>query len=199
MKLEYIGPKAIISPQGISFKTGKDDKYIYLNFAMQIYKALNHEYEKNKVYHHNIEETKYEANEIENVLKQERPAILDIMKEELNKYNLSLDEEIQNVQNDATLRQEEITALKNNLIIMKPYRRQRFQNKVAYEHLIEIISDEVIRNKLQEVNAPFNEQAWHILQTLQGTLLSQHNIKSNLDTVTKDDLIFVVLKMENMY
>lgn len=200
MKLEYIGPKAIISPQGISFKTGKDDKYTYLNFAMQIYKALNHDYEKNRIYHHNIEDSNYSAAQIEEVLKDERPDIINTVKTELSQYNLSLEEEIKKVTHDATLSKEESSALKNNLIIMQSYRRQRFQNKIAYEHLIEIISDEVLKHKLQEVNTPFNEKFWHILQTLQGVLVSKHNINSTLDTNTNEDgFISVILKIDKIF
>ena len=82
---------------------------------------------------------------------------------------------------------------------MKSYKKQRFQNKVAYEHLVEAIAEEIVEHQLKEVNTPFNEKFWHILQTLQGALLSKHNIKSHLDTKTQDDFISVILTIDSMY
>ena len=36
MKIEYAGLKPVISEHGISFKDGKEDKYIYLSYAIDI-------------------------------------------------------------------------------------------------------------------------------------------------------------------
>ena len=51
MQLKYVGPKPMISEHGISFKDGKEDKYVYIQNAIEILHALNHEYVKGKIYH----------------------------------------------------------------------------------------------------------------------------------------------------
>lgn len=199
MKLEYIGPKAMISPNGISFKTGKDDKFVYLDYAMQIFHAINHDYKNNIIYHHDIEQRTFSADEILTTLRSTISGIDTQLEEELKSYKESLTQEIENVKLDKTLNQDEITSLKNNLIIMQPYRTQRFKNKLAYEHLVESICTAIYDNKLQEVSAPFNERFWHIMQTIQGYLSSMYKVKSTVDTVTDDDKIAIVLKMSKIF
>ena len=53
MKLKYMGLKPVISEHGISFKDGKEDKFVYLSFAIDILISINHTYEKDKKYSHN--------------------------------------------------------------------------------------------------------------------------------------------------
>ncbi len=199
MKLEYIGPKAMISPQGISFKTGKDDKYVYLSHAMQIFTAINHDYKNNIIYHHNIESRTFTPDEILSTLDKAIKQLDETLEKQLQEYLDLLDTEIKNVQNDATLNDEEKNSLKNNLIIMKPYRIQRFKNKLAYEHLVEIIANEIYVHKLQEISAPFNERFWHIMQTIQGYLSTLHKVNSTVDTITNEDSITIVLKMSKIF
>ena len=43
MLYEVITPKEMISIHGISFKSGKDDKYVYINPAIEIYHAIHHD------------------------------------------------------------------------------------------------------------------------------------------------------------
>lgn len=199
MKLEYIGPKAMISPQGISFKTGKDDKFIYLDYAMQIFKAINHDYKNNIIYHHDIEQRTFSADEILATLRGAIDDIDSTLEDEIKSYKASLTSEIEEVDLDKTLNQDEKISLKNNLIIMQSYRTQRFKNKLAYEHLIEAISRAIYDNKLREVSAPFNERFWHIMQTIQGYLSAMYKVNSTVDTVTDDDKITIVLKMNKIF
>ncbi len=84
---------------------------------------------------------------------------------------------------------------------MRDYRVQRETNKVIYKTLIEIIVDDIFENRLKGINAPFNERYWHILQTIQGGELSNHNkrsIGSVLDIVHKDNTITISLKINSI-
>ena len=54
MKFKYTGQKTIISQHGISFKQGKEDKYIFFPFVYEILKALNNNYESTKNYSYDI-------------------------------------------------------------------------------------------------------------------------------------------------
>ena len=55
MTIKYAGPKAIISHTGICFDTNKEDKYVYLDIALQLVEALDHDYLENKTYVHTLE------------------------------------------------------------------------------------------------------------------------------------------------
>ena len=43
-KIKYVGPRPIISQHGISYKDGKEDKYVYLVSALNLLHAIDHEY-----------------------------------------------------------------------------------------------------------------------------------------------------------
>lgn len=200
MKLEYTGPKEIISPHGIDFKTGKDDKYVYIHCAMQVYYAIHHDYKKDKIYSHQIKDDKLNDEEIlERILTLKKDLKRTCEKEivELEQY---LDKEIKDIKNHKELNSTEQEAFRNNLIIMKKYRLQRETNKIIYNHVIEIIVDEIFEHRLKEINTPFNEKYWHVLQSIQGEL-SHHekrSIGSNLNTVHKEDGIFISLKINSI-
>ena len=41
MKFEYVGYRPIISHHGITFKQGKDDKFVYFPYVYEILNSLN--------------------------------------------------------------------------------------------------------------------------------------------------------------
>ena len=200
MTIKYTGPKEIISAQGISFKNGKDDKYVYIYPAYQLYKAIHHEYEKGHIYSHNIEGKRMGDNELVNEILKLRPELKQVCEQEVNRLMDELDSEIEKVNAHKEYNEEEKKVFKNNLIIMKNYRVQRETNKVIYYTLIKIIVDDIIEHKLKEINSPFNERYWHILQSIQGEL-SNHNhrsIGSDLDTNHNTDDIRIILRINSI-
>ena len=58
MKIQYTGLKPVVNAHGISFKEGKEDKFIYLPFAVDILNAINHDYEQKRVYSHELNNTR---------------------------------------------------------------------------------------------------------------------------------------------
>lgn len=82
---------------------------------------------------------------------------------------------------------------------MKKYRLQRETNKIIYNHLIEIIVDDIIIHQLKNISAPFNEKFWHVFQTIQGELSNHHkrSIGSNLDIEHKEPFI-ISLKINSI-
>lgn len=200
MKLKYTGPKELISAHGISFKRGKDDKYVYIYPAFQIYNAIHHDYEKGIVYTHNIEGKRLNDEELLNKIISLKSNFKNTLIQELLEVEKYLDNEIEKVDEHAELNNEEQRVYKNNLIIMKEYRTQRETNKIVYKKLIEILVDEIFENKLKEINAPFNERFWHIFQTIQGELSNHHkrSIGSILDIVHEKNMINISLKINSI-
>jgi hypothetical protein len=201
MKLKYTGPKEMISAHGINFKDGKDDKYVYVYPALQIHDAIHHNYEEGVVYTYNIEGKRLTDDEVLAKILSFRPSFEETLKEKVNEIEHYLDEEIEHASQHKEYNEEEQKVYKNNLVIMKSYRKQREINKIIYNLLIEIIVDDIFEHKLKIINAPFNERYWHILQTIQGELSHHHkrSIGSVLDTVHKDnDLITITLKINSI-
>ena len=189
MVLKYVGPRELISAHGISFKNGKDDKYVYIYPAIQLYNAIHHEYKKDTVYTYNIEGKRLKDEDILNKIFTINPKFKEIFEEEILEIEKDLNNEIENVKNHKDYNELEKEIYKKNLIIMKSYRIQRATNKIAYKHLIETIVDDILDHKLKELNAPFNERFWHILQTIQGELSNheKRSVGSVLDTAHGED------------
>lgn len=187
MKIEYAGLKPIISEHGISFKDGKEDKYKYLKYAIDILLAINHSYEAKRVYSHNLSNKRLSPNEILEVLLKFHPELEATMNKEIDSYLVHLDQEENDVRNRESLSDLEKNTYIKNLRIMRNYKIQRAKNKIFYMHCIDTIVETIIKYKIKEIDTPFSERFWHILQTIQGHLSSQ-KVSATLKTVNNDSL-----------
>ena len=197
MKIEYAGLKPVIDEHGISFKDGKEDKYKYLKYAIDILIAIDHPYTNKEKYSHNIPNKRISTEEILDVLKLHHPDIDETIENEIIIYKKHLEEEEIDVQNRKKLSSLEKSTFINNLKIMRTYKIQRAVNKIFYFHCIETIVETIIDNKIKVVDTPFNERFWHILQTIQGDL-SKNKISTNLETQNINDELKAVLLI-NIY
>ena len=179
MELKYVGLKPVISEHGISFKDGKEDKYVYLSFAIDILIALDHNYVHDVKYSHTVNEQRLAPNEILEILLKSHPNLENTMDEEISAYMIHLDKKKEDINNQTHLSEIEKQTYIANLRIMRDYLIQRAKNKIFYEHCIDTIAQSIIHHKIKELNTPFNEKFWHILQTLEGKL-SLHKVSSNL-------------------
>ncbi|MDY0052603.1 MAG: hypothetical protein RBR65_08680 [Aliarcobacter sp.] len=192
MQLEYAGLKPVISEHGISFKDGKEDKFIYLAIAIDILNALDHIYEQKKTYSHEVNNKPLSPNEIINIILKYHPNLEETVNNEINSYTLHLDEEEKTVENRTHLLDIEKEAYRSNLKLMRKYKIQRAKNKIFYFHCIETIVETIIRYKIKEVDTPFNERFWHILQTIEGKL-AEHKISSNLKITNENNSLKTML------
>jgi hypothetical protein len=53
----------------------------------------------------------------------------------------------------------------------------------------------ILREHLKEIDTPFNEKFWHVLQTLQGALESGNNSKNTKLTEETDNDNNMILKL----
>jgi len=197
MKIEYAGPKPIISERGISFKEGKEDKYAYLKHALQILDAISHDYEDKRVYSYNIVDKDLSDTDMVEILLKYHSDMEITMTEELKSYNLYLEQEKQDVQNQTLLNIEEKQAFLNNLEIMKDYRIQRSKNKLFYIHVIQTIKEQLIEHKIKELKSPFTEQFWHVFHTIQGELSSSKSSINATVNTEEEDMLLIKMKINN--
>lgn len=181
MELKYAGPKPLISQQGVDFKDGKEDKYIYIFPAIEILKALSHQYDKDRVYSYSIDSFEFTEDDINSLISKNN-TLKNIINNEIESYKNHLNDEIETLEiSHPLLNEDELKVFKNNLKIMKEYRIQRAINKIYYMHIVEEISNLIRNYKIKDVKTPFNEKFWHVLQTIQGKLSEGKNsIKSEL-------------------
>ena len=199
MRLKYAGPRPTISHHGISFKEGKEDKYVYLIIAIQILKAIDKNYDKTKKYSYDIKTQRISDDEMLNIILSYHPELNDIMDKEIHSYEKHLNEEIEQAQGRKNLLPIEKTALVNNLNIMKEYRIQRAMNKIFYLHTIQTIVEIIKREKIKEIDAPFYEKFWHVLQTIQGELARGRGaLKSRIEVVKENGYLNAKLFIETL-
>jgi len=188
MKIEYAGPRPIISQHGVQFKDGKEDKYVYLMISIQLLQAIDKNYEGHKSYSYDVSTKRFSDSEIHDILDSYETTLEeDVLKEEAS-YALKIENEIEDIRNRTNLKESERDAWINNLEVMKNYRIQRSINKIYYMHSIELIKKVIKREEIKEIDTPFYEKYWHVLQTLQGVLEEGRNsVHTDLEIIKTDE------------
>lgn len=194
MKLQYTGLKPIISEHGISFKSGKEDKFVYLPFSVDILKAIDHTYEQKKVYSHQLDSKQLSPSEILDIIIKFHPDLENTMHKEIDSYKVHLDKEEYEVAHREALSDIEKETYLANLKLMRDYKIQREKNKIFYFHYIETIVETILKHKIKEIDTPFNEKFWHILQSIEGKL-SSHKISSSLKIKEENNCLKAMLSI----
>jgi len=170
MTIKYAGPRPEISHHGIQFKDGKEDKYVYLIIAIQILKAIDKDYEEKKSYSYDTKTKRFTDAELLDIMNTYEPNLKETVMQEEIRYEEHLQEEIAHVEQRKDLKEVERDTWIKNLNIMQQYRIQRAVNKIYYVHCVADIAKVIKREKIKEIDTPFYEKYWHVLQTIQGTL-----------------------------
>ena len=198
MTIKYAGPKAIISHTGIDFDTNKEDKYVYLDIALQLVEALDHDYLENKTYVHTLE--KHLSNdEIVTILKKRCPAFDDLINSADHETEDLLDEDMQRAHKNKVLNDEEKDVLEKNISIMHDYMLQRSINKSAYYCVIGLLSDIAVKDHIDKITLPMQQNYVHVLHSLQGSLIKEKKpIDTDMSIYEKDKKLYVTLNIVNL-
>jgi hypothetical protein len=183
MIIKYAGPRPEISQHGIQFKEGKEDKYVYLMISLQILKSIDHNHNNNQTYNYDISTQRLSDSEMTSIMKKYDPKIEEHIKSEIDGYEKHLDQEIEHINSRVNLANIEKEAWVNNLKLMKEYRMQRGINKIYYMHSIDYIKKVILREKIKQIDTPFYEKFWHVLQTIQG-----HTEEGKIGMISKLDV-----------
>jgi hypothetical protein len=187
MTIKYAGPRPEISHHGIQFKDGKEDKYVYLIIAVQILKAIDKDYEEKQSYSYDTNTKRFTDDELLEIMHSYEPNLNEEVIQEEVRYELHLQDEILHVQERADLKEIEKDIWINNLNIMQQYRIQRAVNKIYYLHCVKDIARIIKREKIKEIDTPFYEKYWHVLQTIQGALSEgRDSVGSDIKIETTD-------------
>ena len=183
LKLKYMGPKPEITKNGVFFKDGKEDKYLYLKTAAQILLSIDKSYKEDdnlKVMitnHDNLSDV-----DVIEIIKKHEQNLEEHIELEEQKYELHIQDDIKEVENHKILSAEEKKVWINNINIMKDYMIQREINKLFYIHLIKAIKNTIKENNIHEIDIDFSLEHWHVLSTISGNL--EYGAKS-VSTVIK--------------
>lgn len=171
MKLKYVGPRPSISAKGVVFKAGKEDKYIYLSYAVDILKAIN-KIHIDKHYVHPITFTFLSDMEIYDTIKYFESNLDIHIQNEIDSYSKHLDNEIEKIYEKTYLSQLEKEVYIKNLQIMREYRLQRAVNKIIYFHCLQHIIKIIKNQRIKTLDTVFCDKFWHILHSIEGHIVS---------------------------
>ncbi len=192
MNIKYAGPRPIISQHGVEFKDGKEDKYVYLIIGIQILQAIDKNYEERKAYSYDATTKRVSDRDMLEVMHSYDTTIEeDVLKEE-QAYEIKIAQEIETVKNRSNLKDIEKKIWIKNLEIMKKYRIQRAINKIYYMHCINEIKEVIKREQIKEIDTPFYEKYWHVLETIRGSLeAGRHSVNTDLkiETLANGDMM----------
>jgi len=199
MTLKYVGPKPIISHTGIEFDNNKEDKYIYINIAVQLIQALDHDYFEGKIYTYDTNNTHLSDDEIIQILKKYRPDLDDIMDKKNHDIEDEIQEHIKRATENQILDEESKEVLKKNIEIMHDYMVQRSVNKSVYYVAIEILADLVKKDHIDYIITPMYHKFAHVLHSVQGVLEKQKTpIDTKMEIYKEDGALFVKLQVINI-
>lgn len=177
MKIKYVGPRPEISEHGVTFKTGKEDKYVYLSIAVHLLIMLDKNIKENKTFSYTSKEENLSDEQLLSTMLHYEPTLEESIRAEKEAYEKHLDEELAHIEHREHMNPLNKQIYIENFKIMKEYRIQRAINKMYYMHCIKEIVDVIKREHIKEIDAPFHEKYWHILQTIEGDIV---NLKSSI-------------------
>lgn len=199
MSVKYVGPKPIISHTGIEFDNNKEDKYVYLNIAIQLLKALDHEYYENKIYTYSADTKRLSEEELIDELKVYCPNLEEMVKKEDHDMEEDVQNDLKRAEENCVLDQECKITLKNNIELMHDYLIQRSINKRVYYCVIEALAKRVEQDNIDYIVAPMYNKFVHVLHSLQGKLKQKRRpIDTDMEIFKDGDQLLVKLKVINI-
>ncbi|QOP42079.1 hypothetical protein [Sulfurimonas marina] len=198
MHIKYIGPKPLISHTGITFDRNKEDKFVYLNIAVQFIKAIDHEYYEDRKYIYNMSSPRLSNDQLEDEIKKCCKNYQQLVDHQEHCIEDEVHEELERARENLTLNSIEREVLENNIRIMHDYLIQRSINKAVYYCVIERLAELVKKDNLDYIVAPMFETFVHVLHSVEGVLAEQKfPIDTNLEIFEENSQLFVKLDIIN--
>jgi len=199
MKIKYYGPKPLISSTGIEFDTTKEDKYVYLNIALQLNKALQHDYFEDKTYFYDVNTQRLSEYDMEKEVEKICKGHEDVFKHYLEHTQEEIEHQLQRTYENTLLNEEDKAIWRNNIELMSEYILQRSYNKTAYYCIINELAKRVKEEHIDYIVVPMYQKFVHVLHSIQGVLTKQnHPIDTKIDYYEKDNQLFAKMKVVNI-
>jgi hypothetical protein len=196
MQLKYVGPKPIISHTSVEFDNNKEDKYVYLNIAIQLIKALDDQNLSGNVYKYHADTRRLSNDELFNELKNYCQDLDKLIEKEDHEVEDEIQHDIQRAKESKTLSEEEKETLQKNIEIMHDYMIQRSVNKAVYYCAIEKLAQVIENAHVEYIVVPMFEKFTHVLHSVQGALLKLRNpIDTQLEILREDGELLSKLKV----
>lgn len=198
MKIKFVGPKPLISSTGIDFDNNKEDKHVYINIAVQLLKALDHDFIDGKKYSYDTNNTRLSDDELMDEIRHYCPHVDRIAEEREAIVVEEVEHELTRAHENTILDASSQEALINNLKIMKSYQIQRAINKAVYYCAVNALAEIVKRDHIDFIVAPMFQKFAHVFHSIQGVLNEQKfPIDTNIEIYEEDGKLLTKLQVEN--
>ena len=198
MILKYVGPQVHISATGITFDNNKEDKYVYLHIALQILKAIDHEYIEDRVYVYNADTKRLNNDELFEISKKYCKSMDDVIDKAETDAEAYVDELLERARTNRVLDETERQILIKNITMMSNYIIQRAVNKAVYYCIIQTLAELLKKDNIDYIIAPMFQKFSHVFHTIQGVLINQKvPINSNMEIYEEDGKLLVKLDVMN--
>ncbi|MFT7860908.1 MAG: hypothetical protein ABXS93_08220 [Sulfurimonas sp.] len=198
MRIKYAGPKPLISHRGIDFDHSKEDKYIYLHVALQILKAIDHEYYEDRQYTYKTHAEHVSEDELEMEIKRVCEEYEQLVDKQDHKIEDEVHAELVHARENDTLDELEKETLENNIKMMHDYLIQRSINKRVYYCVIGKLAEVVKKDNLDYIVAPMQPVIVHVLHSIEGVLAKdEFPIDTNIEVYEENSELFVKLDLIN--
>jgi len=198
MELKYVGPKPIISHHGIEFDNNKEDKFAYLNIAVQLLKALDHSYFEDKKYVYEASSLRFDNDELMRILRHYCQDLDILMEKGTHNIKEEIEHNIERAHENSVLNKVNKEILENNILIMQDYLVQRSVNKSVYYCAIDALAELLKRDHIDYIIVPMYQKFTHVLHSIQGSLRRQKSpIDTQIDIYQENGQLLSKLKVVN--
>jgi len=173
MQIKYVGPKPLISKTGISFDSEYDDRYTYLNIAIQLLNALNHDYFENRTYQYSVDAKRLNDNDIMSGLQEHCGKLEDVVSQAVDNENEIIEDELKRANDNTIITDIEKDALVKNIKMMTTYRLQYATNDALYKCAVKKLAGYVKQDHIDYVIVPMFQRFAAVLHSIQDELSSQ--------------------------
>lgn len=198
MQIKYVGPKPLISKTGISFDSQYDDRYTYLNIAVQLLKALDHEYFEERTYKYSVDSGRLNDDDIVEGLKKYCGNLDSVVKESVDAEQKLIDDELKRAKENKSLSEFEKEALIKNIFMMESYRLQYAANEKLYSCTIKRLAELVKQENIDYVVVPMFQRFAAVLHSVQHELSEQKfPIDTRMDIYEEDGKLMAKMEVRN--
>jgi hypothetical protein len=193
-RLTYAGPKALISKSGVSLDRKKEDKYIYLPFAVTLLEALDHDYgEQGQTFTYESEHRYVDGDTLLEKVRNYCPDIDETVQKWVAKKEAEIADDIERARSSRACLEIERETYIRNLKLMRDYRVQRAVNKSVYYAVLDALASMVVHKRLRFLKAPFSRVHHHVFHSIEGAIRRQKSPLRTLLSVYREKEALTVL------
>ena len=174
ISLKFAGDRTIITPSGIFFLKGKDDKYIFLPSAYKLFMLISEKsHWQGSHLEYTFPETMPTDSEMLSAATKDDGDEIGKIKDKISQFEEHLNLQIEEVKKYDHLDIRSKDSFRNNLISMKNTRVQREINKIIYHMMINRIVNQIHQKEIDKLEVPPTKNFFRVLNSIRGGLVGR--------------------------